>query len=151
DNAVSNVSTVNVAVANVAPTVTLVGPSSASEGQTKHYTFTTSDPGVDTFSVVATAGGGVGTVSNVLVDCATGAGSFDVTFSDGPATSTVSVQLQDSDGDASNVSTIGVAVANVAPTVTLVGPGSANEGQTKHFTFTTSDPGVDTFSVVATS
>src|SRR5207247_7973537 len=78
-------------------------------------------------------------------------GSFDVTFSDGPATSIVSIQAQDSDGAASNVSSISVDVSNVAPTVTLSGPGSANEGDTKHYTFTTSDPGTDTFSAVATS
>src|SRR5207244_1326421 len=138
-------------VSNVAPTVTLSGPGSANEGDTKHYTFTTSDPGTDTFSVVTTSSGAVGTVSNLVFDSATGAGSFDVTFSDGPATSTVSIQFQDSDGAASQLAALSIYVSNVAPTVTLSGPGSANEGDTKHYTFTTSDPGTDTFSVVATS
>ena len=73
-----------------------------------------------------TSGGSVGTVSSLVFDSATGTGSFDVTFSDGPATSTVSVQVQDSDGASSNVSSIDVAVGNVAPTVTLSGPGSAS-------------------------
>ena len=39
-------------------------------------------------------------------DSNTGSGSFDVIFSDGSTTSTVSVQVQDSDGTASNVSSI---------------------------------------------
>jgi hypothetical protein len=107
-----------VVVTNVAPVVTLLGPAAADEGQTKSYTFTTSDPGTDTFTIVATSGGSVGTVSNLVFDAATGAGSFDVTFSDGPAISTVSVRLKDSDNDLqSNVSEIDVTVANVAPVV----------------------------------
>jgi K319L-like, PKD domain/Bacterial Ig-like domain/Dockerin type I domain len=140
-----------VAVNNVAPTVTLTGPASASEGQTLHYTFTASDPGLDTFSVAASSGGIVGTVSNLVFNSGTGAGSFDVTFSNGPATSTVSVQLQDSDGALSNVSSVDVAVDNVAPTVNLTGPTGAYGGQTQHYVFTTGDPGADVLSVVVAS
>ena len=138
-----------VLVTNVAPTVTISGAVSANEGETQHYTFTTSDPGDDTFSVVATSGGAVGTVSNLVIDSATGAGSFDVTFSDGPITSTVSVQVQDSDGAASNVATVDVTVANVVPSVSLTGSNSAEEGQTQHYTFTASDPGTDTLDIIA--
>ena len=115
-----------IAITNAAPTVSLVGPSSANEGQTKHYTFTTTDPGIDAFSVVATSGGSVGTISNLVFNGLTGAGSFDVTFSDGPITSNVSIQLKDSDGANSNVATIGVAVSNVAPTVTALTSSSAD-------------------------
>ena len=142
DDVLSNVATIDVAVANVAPTVSLLGPATANEGQTKSYTFTTSDPAGlnDTYSIVATSGGSVGTITNLVFDSATGAGSFDVTFADGVATSTVSVQVKDSDDVLSNVATIDVAVANVAPTVSLLGPATANEGQTKSYTFTTSDP-----------
>src|SRR5439155_402288 len=146
--ATSNISSIAVAVSNVAPTVTLSGPGSASEGQSRHYTFSTSDPGQDTFSVVSITASPDATLSNQSFDSATGAGSFDVTFLDGPNTSTVSVQVQDSDGANSNVFSIAVAVSNVAPTVTLSGPGSASEGQSQHYTFSTSDPGQDTFSVV---
>ena len=88
----------DVDVTNVAPNVLLNGATSANEGQTKHYTFTTTDPGADTFSIVAISGGLVGTVSNQIFNSASGAGSFDVTFSDGPASSNVTVQLQDDDG-----------------------------------------------------
>src|SRR5437667_8063431 len=98
DGANSNVSSIAVAVSNVAPTGTLSGPGSASEGQSQHYTFSTSDPGQDTFSVVSITASPNATLSNQSFDSATGAGSFDVTFLDGPNTTTVSVQVQDSDG-----------------------------------------------------
>ena len=104
------------AVANVAPTVTLSGPATAGEGQTKSYSFTTTDPGSNSFTVIATAGGAVGTVSNLVFDLATGAGSFDVTFIDNAAISTVAIQVADSDGALSNISTIDVAVSNDSPT-----------------------------------
>ena len=116
-------------ILNVAPTVTLSGPTTANEGQTKHYTFTTTDPGPDTFSVVATSGGSVGTVSNVVFDSLTGAGSFDVTFSNGPASSAVSVQLRDFDGATSNVSTVTVAVAPVFTLSGLVFSDFNNDGE----------------------
>lgn len=142
--ATSNTVTVN--VTNVGPTVTLAGPTSAAEGQTKHYTFTTTDPGTDTFSVLATSGGAVGTVSNLVIDSNTGAGSFDVSFSDGIAISTVSVQLQDSDGDPSNVSSVLVNVGNISPTLTLSGASSVNEGSPYSLTLTSSDVGDDNVS-----
>src|SRR5207302_1975092 len=108
DGAASNVSSISVDRSDVRRVVTDSGSGSANEGDTKHYTFTTTDPTTDTFSVVANSGASVGTVSNLVFDSATGAGSFDVTFNDGPALSTVSIQVQDSDGAASNVSSISV-------------------------------------------
>src|SRR5207249_619633 len=87
-----------VTVNNVAPTLDLSGPDTATAGDTKHYTFTVSDPGQDTFSVLVSASGTGLTVSNLTFDSHTGAGSLDVTFGDGPATSTISVRAQDSDG-----------------------------------------------------
>ena len=47
DSALSNEAIVPVTVNNVAPTVDLVGDSTASEGQTKTYTYAVSDPGND--------------------------------------------------------------------------------------------------------
>src|SRR5207247_1160442 len=137
-----------VSVANVAPIVTLSAPGSAKEGQTQHYTFSTSDPGQDTFSVVTITASPAATISNQSFDKIRRASCRERTLLDGTAASTVSVQVQDSDGANSNVSAIEVAVSNVAPTVTLSGPGSASEGQSQHYTFSTSDPGQDTFSVV---
>jgi hypothetical protein len=147
----SNIATVAVVVSNVAPTVTLSGSTSAGEGETKSYSYTTSDPGQDTFSLVSQSCGTNGTLSNDSFDSATGAGSFDCTFPDGPDSSDVSVQVADSDGDNSNTDTKTVTIANVAPTVSLTGDASADEGQTKSYSYTTSDPGQDTFSLVSQS
>jgi len=72
-------------------------------------------------------------------DSATGAGSFECSFPDGPASPTISVTVSDSDG-ASDSDTLGVTVNNVAPTVALSGPTSANPGDTKTYTFTITDP-----------
>ncbi len=129
-------------VDNVAPAVVLSGAVSADEGQTKHYTFTTSDPGADTFAVVATSGGAVGTVTNLVFNAATGSGSFDVTFADGgatPTTSTVSIQLKDSDGALSNVASRDVAVSNVPPAVTIAGPTTGQQGFAVAFSGTATD------------
>ena len=116
-------------------------PNIAGEGETRHYTIRTSDPGTaDTFSTVNVSGGTSGTVSNLTFNSATGTGSFDVTFGNGPGNSTVSVQVQDSDGYVSNVASLDVAIENVAPTVAISGPGTVKEGETKHCTFTASDP-----------
>src|SRR5439155_754562 len=129
-------------IANVAPTVTLVGAGSANEGDTNHYTFTTSDPGVnDTFSVVSESCGLNGTLSNAAFTSSTGAGSFDCTFPDGPKSSTVSVQVKDSDNASSNTSSITVTIANVAPTATFNAPASVNEGSSIGLSLTSpSDP-----------
>jgi hypothetical protein len=137
----------------VAPTVTLSAANSLSvnEGTSHTYSFTVSDPGQDTYSVVSQTCGAAGTLSAPIFNTLTGVGSFDCTFPDGPASSVVSVQVSDSDGANSNTATQTVTVNNVAPTVTLTGPTTADEGQTKTYSFTVSDPGVDTFSVVTVS
>jgi len=126
---------------NVAPTVTLTGPTGANEGDTKSYSFTTSDPDVlDTFSLVSQSCGANGTLSNAAFNLTTGAGSFDCLFPDGPASSTVSVQVKDSDDANSNIDSIGVTIANVAPTVTLTGPTSAEEGSPVVLVGSATDP-----------
>ena len=61
----------------------------------------------------------------------------------------MSVQVEDSDRDASNTSSITVTISNVAPTVTIAGAEDVVEGSTHTYTFTVTDPGVDTFSVDA--
>ena len=110
-----------VIVSNVAPTVTLAAGNvlSVNEGTQHTYSFTTSDPGADTFVLDATDCGANGTqVGLDTFNPTTGAGSFDCTFPDGLATSTVSVTVSDSDG-ASDSDTQTVTVSNVAPTVAL--------------------------------
>ena len=70
-------------------------------------------------------------------------GSFACTFPDGPANSTVTVQEFDNNGAGSNTATRLVSIANVAPTVTVTGDATANEGQTKTYSYTVTDPGND--------
>ncbi|MGB3634178.1 MAG: Ig-like domain-containing protein, partial [Rubrobacteraceae bacterium] len=141
----SNTASQSVAVANVAPTVTLSGPATANEGETKSYDFTVTDPGQDTPSVrggFPDCGTGGTFVSGSLQTGAT-AGSFQCRFPDGPSSPTVRMQVADEDGGNSNVATRGVTVANVAPAVTLDGPTTAAEGQTKSYSYGITDPGDD--------
>ena len=75
-------------------------------------------------------------------------GSFTCTFPDGPANPVVSVQATDNDGDSGNTDTQTVHVNNVAPTVAFTtAPASANEGETKTYTYSISDPGQDTVAI----
>ena len=142
----------SVHVNNVAPTVAFTAaPSSANEGQTKTYTYSISDPGQDTITSVATSCGVNGTKSNA--SSTNTSGSFDCTFPDGPASSTVTVQATDSDDAAGNTASQLVSIANVAPTVTLSASNdlSVNEGTSHTYSYTISDPGQDTVQGVAVS
>jgi hypothetical protein len=142
-NAVSNIATAAVGVANVAPTVTLSGTDGANEGDTKTYTYTINDPGDDPNPTV-TESCGAGTRTDTAA-----ANSFDCTFPDGPSSSTVKVTADD--GDPSNnlgEDTIDVLVANVAPTVSALdiqgGSGTAClSGKSVTLKFSVSDPGDD--------
>ena len=94
-----------VTISNVAPTVTLAAGNdlSVDEGSQHTYSFTTSDPGEDDFALLSTDCGLNGTqVGLDTFNTTTGAGSFVCSFPDGPASSTVSVQVEDSDGADSN-------------------------------------------------
>jgi hypothetical protein len=140
--------TIDVHVANVAPTVAFTGgPTSVNESSSKvTYTYSISDPGADTES--ASVGcGSLGTSSDETNTDA--GGSFKCTFPDGanPATSSnVTVQATDSDGDAGNTATRVVTVNNVSPTINnfaIAKPaGAACTGTTNSVTvsFTISDP-----------
>src|SRR5215211_7831991 len=139
----STTTTFSLTVNNVTPRVTLVGANSANEGQLKSYSYTVSDPGSETFSRDTQSCGTNGTLSNGAFNPATGAGSFDCSFPDGPNNSSVSVTISDGDGGSDSIS---VTIANIAPTVTLTGGNSANEGQLNSYSYTVSDPGAETFS-----
>ena len=113
-------------VANVAPTVSVTGPATADEGDTKTYSFTVSDPGTDTFTVepasrtATPARRTTAPMSPVRSRSTRGGGSFKCFFADGPATASVKMKVTDSDGasDTDSESVQVVAVANVAPSVT---------------------------------
>ena len=110
-----------VTVANVAPTVTLTGDAAVNEGTSHTYSFTITDPGADTFVLDATelrrrtAPRSVPTRSTPPP----GAGSFECSFPDGPASSIVSVHGQRLRRRLRHRHASTVTVANVAPTVTL--------------------------------
>ncbi len=133
---------ITVAVANLAPVVTLSGDDFANEGQTKTYTYTVTDAGADTSLVDEDCG-----AAATYIDTVT-AFSFDCTFPDGPESTTVNVTADD--GDPSNNigdDEITVAIANVKPSVSLTGAASADEGDLKTYSYVVTDPGVDTHTV----
>ena len=150
DDGGSDSDTVDVIVSNVAPIVTLTGDATVDEGESRTYSFTVSDPGADTFVLGATVcGSGGNQVGTDTFNPATGAGSFVCEFPDGPATPTVSVTVSDDDGG-SDSDTVDVIVSNVAPIVTLTGDATVDEGESRTYSFTVSDPGADTFVLGAT-
>src|SRR5207249_2808254 len=136
-------------VNNVAPHVTLSAANalSVNEGSSHTYGYTISDPGQDTVQSVSIGCGGNGTLVPLSESHTNTSGSFGCSFPDGPASSTVSAQATDSDGDAGNTDTQSVTVNNVAPTANLTGAANVDEGTTHTYTFTVTDPGQDTFSV----
>ena len=150
DNA-SDADTFSVSVTNVAPTVTFTaGPVTVNEGATEHlYSYSISDPGTDTVSSVAVSCGTGGQLVAGSDSNSDTAGSFKCTFPDGPASPTVTVQATDSDNAAGNTASRPVTVTNVAPTVTLTGLDEVVEGSTHTYSFTVSDPGMDTFTLDA--
>jgi hypothetical protein len=147
----SDTESFKVAVANVAPTVTLSSANdlAVEEGSTHTYSYAISDPGADTVSSVETSCGAAGAkVAGSDANTET-AGSFKCSFADGPESSTVSVSATDSDGATGAADTQTVAVSNLAPKVNVTGAANADEGETKTYSFTVADPGADTFEASA--
>jgi hypothetical protein len=138
-------------VGNSAPTVTLSGPFSVNEGETRSYSFAVSDPDGDGFTVSAHGCGTSGSAGSVAPNSS--GGSFDCTFPDGPATTTVSVEVKD-DEEAPGSDSLTVSVANVAPTVVLTaGPTTVDESGTdqRTYSYSISDPGDDAVQSTAVS
>ena len=132
----------SVTVDNVAPTVTLTGPSPVAEGSTNTYNYTTNDPGTETFSRDAQSCDG-GTLSGATFNPANGTGSFDCTYADGPSSHNPSVTVSDGDGGSDDDSRA-VTVNNVPPTVTAPANQSTNATVPHSFTLGSfSDPGAN--------
>ena len=129
-------------MANVAPTASLTGPASVDEGQTEPYGFEVSDPGNDTFGF-SPGFPACGENGSLEGSPSFGDGAFQCSFPDGQATTTVGVRVADSDNADGNTATTEVSIQNVAPTVALAGPANADEGQTKAYSYSISDPGTD--------
>jgi hypothetical protein len=138
-----------VSAVNDLPTVTLNGPTGINEGGTATFTYTVADiePGAFTLKS-GNPDCGTGELNGAPVTTPVG-GSFKCRFGDGPEGTAVRVQVSDSEGGDSNTATHNLTVANVAPTVTLSGPSKVKKGQMATYTFTTTDPGSDTFAFVA--
>jgi large repetitive protein len=145
--------TTTVTVNNVAPSVTVTGTSPVDEGGPYAYSYSWTDPGSDdTFPVAgnSVSCGPKGTASDKVFTPASKTGSFKCTFSDdsGAGTFAVSATVTDDDGGV-GTGTKQVTVANVAPQVNLTGPDTADEGDTKTYSYTITDAGTDdTFSFV---
>ncbi len=146
----SDSATFKVIVANVPPAVTSPADQTADEGTSKTFdlgSFT--DPGADSPWRV-TVDWGDGSADSVFTEASPGAIADQAhTYADGPNTYTVSITVEEDNGaGVSGSGSFKVTVANVPPEVTLVGPPSANEGETKSYTFSFIDPGADSWSGV---
>src|SRR5207247_1940565 len=84
-----------------------------------------------------------GTLSGATFSSATGAGSFDCTYADGPSSHNPSVTVSDGDGG-SDSDSVAVTVTNVAPTIAVSGNASVNEGSVYTLTLgAVTDPGTE--------
>jgi len=127
--------TANVTIANVAPTPSITGPTSLSEGSAGAFSASSVDPGAgDTVTYSWQWGDG----SN-----STGSSPSHTYADDG--TYTVTLTATDNDGGVGTV-TQSVSVTNVAPTANAGGNQSGTEGTALSFSATQTDPGtLDTF------
>src|SRR5207253_2793401 len=136
DGTYSAGNTVAVTVNNVAPTLTLSGAAAVNEGSTYTLSLSTSDPGQDPNSR------GYGNWGDGSTRAVSGnPSSVAHVYADGPNGYTVSATAADEDGTYSAGNTVAVTVNNVAPTLTLSGAASVNEGSTYTLSLSTSDPG----------
>lgn len=165
----ANSYTTDVTVGDVRPTVTLDGQSQVSESTSieREYTFSINDPGNDTFEVVTPdfpscgANGelvdsnGADEGGTFTYDPQTRQGSFKCVFPDGPATSDVTIKVRDKVSGITDTDTqpvkVETTVDNEPPTVTISGDDTADEGETKHYSFTVTDPGDDPNPTIDTS
>ena len=135
----SAVDTVTVTALNVEPTLTLSGDASVNEGATYTLYLSSSDPGDDTI-IKWTITWGDGAVEEFAGNPA----SVTHVYADGPNDYVISATATDEDGTYAAGNTVAVSVLNVAPTLTLDGAATVNEGATYTLYLSSSDPGDDT-------
>ena len=128
-----------VEVTNVAPQITLGGADTVVEAELYELTLSSSDPGDDTITGWS-INWGDGSQALVVTGSTT---SVSHVYADGPGNHTISVAATDEDGTF-NADGAEVTVQNVAPTLTISGPGTGDEGSTYELTLSSSDPGDDT-------
>src|SRR5207248_1824636 len=137
-----------VTVTNVPPAVTAPASQSSNEGASTSFALGSfSDPGAtdNPWAVDVNWGdGSTHTTFNTTTQGTITAQSH--AYADGPNTYTVCVKVTDKDGGAGSA-TFQVTVNNVAPTISLSGAGSVDEGSSYSLTLgSVVDPGQDTVS-----
>jgi hypothetical protein len=116
--------TVAVTVNNVTPSLSISGAASVNKGALYTLSLSSSDAGADTIGQW-TINWGDGSAAQVVTGNPT---SVTHTFSDGPATRTISATATDEDGTFNAAGTVSVAVNSFAPTLSISGPTGINEG-----------------------
>jgi len=139
DGGPSAVQTFGVSVSNTAPNVTLSGPTSGAEGATLSYTATATDPGGSDQTQGFTFDWNWGDGSSHTVTPAKTASPNTASHVFDGGTYTVTVTVTDKDGGFAT-RTQSVAIANVAPTLAIAPPASAQEGTSANAVFTVTDP-----------
>src|SRR6185436_9149828 len=130
--------TVAVAVHNVAPTLAISGASTVNEGAGYTLNLSSFDPGADTIaSWTINWGDGTQIVSG-------NPSSATHTYADGNANYTISASATDEDGTFAAGNTVSVTVNNVAPTLTISGASTVDEGALYTLNLSSFDPGADT-------
>lgn len=88
----------SVTVNNVAPSVTISGPTVVNEGETGTYAYTIVDPGADEFVLNSQSCGSGATLETATFDGTSGVGSFVCVFGGDTTSTQISVVVQDDDG-----------------------------------------------------
>ena len=134
DDGASTISTLNVTVENVAPTVTeIIGEKDVNEGIEVNYTAIASDPGNDTLSYSWDFGDGKGALGKDVTHTFADNGNY-----------TITLTVTDDDG-ATGTSTKDITVNNISPTIEeIIGETDVNEGIEINYSASAIDPGDDT-------
>ena len=142
DGTTNGTDTATATVNNVAPTIALAGANNVNEGSSYTLTLgTVVDPGPDT---VASFKVNWGDGSNENFNGSPNGQVKTHTYTDGPNTYTITVDLVDEDGTHAAASKA-ITVNNVAPTITLTGANNVDEGSLYSLTLGSAvDPGADT-------
>jgi hypothetical protein len=125
---------ITVAVAHVPPTLTLSGASSVNEGSVYTLGLSANDPNHTISSWLITWGDG--STSNVSGNPS----SATHTYATGPHNYNITATATDDVGTYNTGNSIAVSVAHVAPTLTLSGPSTVNEGSAYTLGLSASDP-----------
>ena len=129
---------IGVSVLNVAPSLTISGNATVDEGSVYTLNLASSDPGADTITEWEISWGD-GNVETVTGNPA----SVTHTYADGDNNYTISATATDEDGTTA-ANSIAVGVLNVAPTLTISGNATVDEGAVYTLNLASSDPGADT-------